>query len=236
MVHPITCQACYKLGWANQQKSLVSAPEYVTVSVSGVISSNAVKMSSTYRDLVTAITPAVNLSNVVNIPPSQPCAACARIVPDYSRLELENITTDYELFDTFPEFPVLKASARAGCALCRLLRKTIRSTWGVTMRPMEEDGVGVLSAKDGFWDKLFEKAWDRKVRIFNVRFSILIHQRENNTEGSIRRLLIQFGPVNLPPPEEYDRTRNRPIFQELVFKAFDSKGKVAVNVYPTMRY
>ncbi|KAI1774716.1 hypothetical protein F4818DRAFT_70727 [Hypoxylon cercidicola] len=50
----------------------------------------------------------------------QPCAVCNRLISDRSRAKKPIIETEYDLFDTFPDFPVLKASARAGCALCRL--------------------------------------------------------------------------------------------------------------------
>ncbi|KAI4864971.1 HET-domain-containing protein [Hypoxylon rubiginosum] len=179
--------------------------------------------TGTYRDLITAISPALNLSNVTSAPPSQPCAVCARLVPDRSKAERLIIETRYELFDTFPEFPVLKASARAGCALCRLIRKTIRSSWAVAMRPMEERGLGVLSSKDGVWDTLFDKPWDRKVRIFDAYFYLSSrrqHQNDSHPLEFIQSLGIRFGPANLPP-EEDNWTYKREIHQELMFDVFD---------------
>lgn len=158
-------------------------------------------MTSTYRDLVTAIPPTLNLSNVASASPSQPCTTCARLVPGRLRAKRLVIQTEYELFDTFPDFPTLKASARAGCALCRLLRKTIRSLWAVAMRPMEQEGLGVLSTKDGVWDALFDMPWDRKVRIFHAHFylsSRRLRQDEENPSEFIQKLIIRFGPAKLP--------------------------------------
>ncbi|KAI0178818.1 HET-domain-containing protein [Hypoxylon sp. FL1284] len=180
-------------------------------------------MSSTYRDLITAISPSLNLSNVTDASPSRLCAACARLVPDRLRAEGHKIKTDYELLDTFPEFPVLKASAKAGCMLCRLLRKTIRSSWAVSLRPMEEHGLGVLSAKDGLWDDLFGKPWDRQVRIFHGHFRLSsrgLHQ-DDHSEQFIQNLSIRFGPANLPA-EEDDWPYKRQIYQVLMFNVFDS--------------
>ncbi|KAI1140112.1 HET-domain-containing protein [Hypoxylon sp. FL0543] len=182
------------------------------------------EMSSTYRDLITAIAPTLNLSNVVNVAPSRPCAVCARVVPDRSKIKNHNIQTDYELFDTFPDFPVLKASARAGCALCRLFRKTIRSSWAVALRPMEQAGLGTLSTEDGVWDALFDMDWDRKVRIFHAHFYLstrTISRGHGEPVEFIQKLIIKFGPANLPT-EETGWLYRRQIYQEVEFKVFDS--------------
>ncbi|KAI2619925.1 HET-domain-containing protein [Hypoxylon sp. NC1633] len=181
-------------------------------------------MSSTYRDLITAIPPSLNLSNVADGPPCETCAICARLNPDRSKAKRLAIQTEYELSDTFPDFPVLKASARAGCALCRLLRKTIRSSWAVAMRSMEQEGLGVLSTKDGVWDDLFDKPWDRKVRIFHAQFHISkrsLQQDDSRLSEYIQKLNIRFGPTNLPT-EADGWPYKRPIYQELEFKVIDS--------------
>ncbi|KAI1407943.1 HET-domain-containing protein [Hypoxylon sp. FL1857] len=181
-------------------------------------------MASTYRDLITAIPPSLNLSNVVETSPSRPCAACARFTPDRSRAKRLVVETEYELFDTFPDFPVLKASARSGCALCRLLRKGILSSWAIALRPMEQEGLGVLSTKDGVWDEFFDMPWDRKVRIFHAHFYLStrnLREDERHPSEFVQKSIIRFGPANLPK-EEDGWPYKRQIHQELEFKVFDS--------------
>ncbi|KAI1097865.1 HET-domain-containing protein [Jackrogersella minutella] len=181
-------------------------------------------MSSTYRSLITAIPPSINLSNVASVLPSQPCAVCAKLVPDRSRAKRLVIQTKYELFDTFPDFPVLKASARTGCVLCRFLRKQIRSSWAVGMRPMEQDGLGVLSTKDGVWDELFDMPWDCKVKIFHAHFYLSnrkLPPDDSHSQEFMQRFIIRFGSANLPT-EAAGWPYRKQIHQALEFKVFDS--------------
>ncbi|XXH05619.1 hypothetical protein Hte_012053 [Hypoxylon texense] len=99
------------------------------------------------------------------------------------------------------------------------------------MRPMEEKGLGTLSAKDGVWDTLFDRPWDRKVRIFHAHFYLSArrqHQDDSHPpEEFIRSLVIRFGPANLPPEEDL-WSYKRQISQELTFNVFDSVDLVSM--------
>jgi hypothetical protein len=94
----------------------------------------------------------INLGNVAHRNPSKTCDFCALIVPDRKKAQNGLIKTASERVDLYPDFPDLKASAKAGCDLCPLIRKTIRKTWAV--RPMEEWGIGPIREKDGLWDEV----------------------------------------------------------------------------------
>lgn len=140
------------------------------------------------------------------------------------------IRTCYEHIDLYPEFPGLKASARAGCDLCSLIRKTIRSAWAV--RPMEEWGVGPLSEKDGRWEEMLASIWDGKVKIYDASFSVSDVYPESraftyDTEGQkaetmVVSLSMEFGP--LTTPLAVGGKHHRSIGQIINFKVFDQQG------------
>lgn len=133
-------------------------------------------MDTTYLALTRAIPDRLNLSNIASAPASQPCAHCCLVVPDRARAENGLIKTAYDRVDEYPDFPGLKATAKAGCELCRLLRKAVRAQW--VARPMAERGLGALSEKDGLWDEMFGMPWDRKVRIYNPTFTFALSAAE----------------------------------------------------------
>ena len=147
------------------------------------------------------------------------------MVPDRKIAKRGLIKTAYERVDLYPDFPELKASAKAGCDLCRLIRKSIRKTWAV--RPMEEWGVGPIREKDGLWDELLEAQWDRKVKIHKVTFS-LETATEKLEDGVVVSLGLEFGPATAFVSEETDFQYGE-IGQALSFKVFDSQGKNGVR-------
>ena len=187
-------------------------------------------METTYRDLINPVPPRLNLSNIQNHPASPPCAICHKLLPDRQPVKNNIIKTDYELVDTFPDFPGLRVSAKLGCELCRFLRKTIRTTWAV--RPMEEWGVGALSEKEGLWNELFETPWDGIVKIQNARFTFTPFPGSNagdnslnspQLDGVLTRLTLDFGPASTPKGKD-DEELHGDISQMLSFKAYSSIG------------
>ena len=126
-------------------------------------------MRTTYRELVQAIPQKINLANVLSLPPSKPCAHCSAVLPDRNNLSSRGkIPSEYERLDAFPDFPGLKASGKAGCDFCHLLRKTIRSTW--TSQPVLEAGYTVVTEEDGLSEQLFETEWDRTMKVHALEF------------------------------------------------------------------
>ncbi|KAI0147103.1 HET-domain-containing protein [Xylariaceae sp. FL1272] len=187
-------------------------------------------MPHTYRDLIKVIAPKFNLANITRIPPNLPCTFCAKLVPDRHRTKDNVIWTEYEAVDTFPDFPILDESSRAGCSLCGLIRDTIRSSWGVTLRPMEEEGIGTLSDTAGVWDELLEMNWDHRVRIHHARFILQKHLSVGSEDGNesaefVQWLILRFGPETLPD-EADGRSPLRALYQELQFQVFDSVDEI----------
>ena len=191
----------------------------------------------TYKSLIKPIPPRINLANVSAQQPSKPCRFCSAIVPDRRRAKRGLIKAVYERIDLYPGFPELKASAKAGCGLCRLMRKMIRSNWAV--RPMEEWGVGQLREKDGLWLDMFDESWDRKVKIHKMAFNIQEVGRnsastsgpigsEDDHSGMLTSLNLEFGPATQYafPDGSF---KYGEIGQVLRFKAFDSEGKRRVS-------
>jgi hypothetical protein len=66
-----------------------------------------------------------------------------------NRQEVTDGRIEYTRIDQYLDFPSLKTTGKARCLFCRLLRKTIRSTWET--EPFHERGVGAIIAKDGLW-------------------------------------------------------------------------------------
>ena len=61
---------------------------------------------------------------------NRPCKYCIIFTVDHSKAFLEtpnNLSLNYERFDTFPDFPQLDSSAKAGCDFCGLLRISCQS-------------------------------------------------------------------------------------------------------------
>jgi hypothetical protein len=186
---------------------------------------------STYKSLIKPIAPSINLANIVVQEPCKACSACAAIAPDRRRAKNGVIKLDYERIDLYPEFPGLKALAKAGCGLCRLLRKNIRENWGV--RPMEEWGMGAIR-EDSHWAELLASPWDRKVRIHNLNFTLRkpMDAMSAPTSGGgdggwgvVQSLSFEIGPATqYVAPDE--TTPYGDIGQLLSFKVFDSQGEV----------
>ncbi|KAM5369643.1 hypothetical protein ACJZ2D_008902 [Fusarium nematophilum] len=127
----------------------------------------------TYFDLIGPIPQQTNLINVGSSPAAKPCKHCASLVPDRGNQYCESvaryqISASFERVDTFPDFPELKALAKAGCSFCYLLRKTIRSSW--TTIPMLDLGMFVLADDVGSYSELLSTGWDMKVKIDNPVF------------------------------------------------------------------
>lgn len=178
----------------------------------------------TYRSLIKPIPPSVNLSNVDLQEPFRTCSHCSTIVPDRSNEKVGIIKTPYERVDLFPYFPELKSSAKAGCCLCKLIRKTVRSAWAA--RPMEEWGYGPLSEKDSYWDDLFRAPWNRKVKIHSAQFTLLptstafpsdVRSPSQGRDGMVANLSFEFGPLT-QDGEHGD------ISQIVSFRVFDGQG------------
>lgn len=187
----------------------------------------------TYNSLIKPIPPSTNLANVSAQEPIKTCQSCAAIVPDCRKANRGTIAINYERVDLYPDFPDLKASARNGCGLCKLLRKTIRAKWAT--RPMEEWGVGPLTEKEGVFDELLASSWDRKVRIRKLSF--VLENTSNsfstpvdkspeqvNHNDMVVRLDLEFGPATLPAAPEGTPPYGD-ISQVIGFKIFDSQGE-----------
>jgi hypothetical protein len=129
------------------------APERSINCVVCVVIDSYSEISYTYEDMVKPIAlpikPArINLENVANSPPCKTCKYCALIVPldDIKTYNKGSLKVDYERIDFYPNFPVLKASAKLGCGLCKIIRTAIKRNWAVC--PMEEIGFGTLKRHD----------------------------------------------------------------------------------------
>jgi hypothetical protein len=188
----------------------------------------------TYKSLIKPIAPSNNLANVRAQEPSKTCRSCAAVVPDRRKAINDLIKIDYKRVDLYPDFPELKASAKAGCGLCRLIRKTIRAKWAI--RPMEEWGVGPLREKEGLWDELLKAPWDRKVKIHKLSFSLkkvpnalpMSSDTRATTEKDVHQGMVvffglEFGPVTLLSSPDGAGLYGE-IGQVLGFKVYDSQG------------
>jgi hypothetical protein len=190
---------------------------------------NSFVMAS-YRDLVRPIPAKHNLSNVVDITALDTCTDCRAVVPDRRKAKNNTIKTGYMRVDEYPGFPGLKSSAKSGCALCEIIRKTLRQSWAV--RPMEEWGNRPLSENDSFWDYLMDYPWDRKVRIsrLSFRFSPLVNSKpekglpSSQLGGMITGMSLEFGPAT-QGIDENGNVLHEHISQVLGFKCYDSIGK-----------
>lgn len=192
----------------------------------------------TYKSLIKPIAPSYNLANIAAQEPIPTCQSCAAIVPDRRKAVKGLVRIDYERIDLYPDFPRLKASAKSGCGLCRLIRKTIRTKWAT--RPMEEWGVGPLREKEGLWDELFEAPWDRKVKIHNLTFSlqnlsnpsstplnIMLLAQQDNHNGMVVSFGLEFGPATLLNSSDGTALHGE-IGQQLGFTVYDSQGEPAI--------
>ncbi len=181
-------------------------------------------METTYRALIRPIPPRLRLANAETQEASKACQYCSALVPDRSKAKDGLIRTTYERIDVYPDFPELKASAREGCGLCRLVRKAIRSGWAV--RPMEEWGVAPLSEKDSYWDGLFTSTWDKKVRIHRAIFTVPdVHAKpqvasRQEPDKMVLSLSMEFGPLTLPNTSDGEESHGE-IGQVISFKVFD---------------
>jgi hypothetical protein len=190
----------------------------------------------TYNALIKPIPYPINLANVADQKPCTTCESCAIIIPNRRRAQRGRIQTGYERVDLYPDFPELKTSAKAGCGLCRFIRKNIRNAWAV--RPMEEWGVGPIREKDGLWDELLDAAWDRRVKIHKVAFNLEdIIQSSSLTSAStgsgpadcvVVSLGLEFGPATpfVSPETSFIYEE---IGQALSFKVFDSQGELPIT-------
>jgi hypothetical protein len=193
----------------------------------------------TYKSLIKPIAPSNNLANITAQEPSRSCQSCAAIVPDRRKVVNGLIKINYERIDLYPDFPELKASAKAGCGLCRLIRKTIRAKWAT--RPMEEWGVGPLREKEGLWDELLKAPWDRKVKIHNLSFSFKkisnaspapsdtrATTEQDDYQGMVVFFGLDFGPATLLTSSDGTALYGE-IGQVLGFKVYDSQGAPAFS-------
>jgi len=202
----------------------------------------------TYRQLVQPIPPERNLLNIGAAPPSPPCAACTRLLlPDRTNIPSTTIPIDdYQVLDTFPDFPVLQTSAVvAGCDFCRLLRDAIRRAWGDGARPMLESGATPLAEDDDAYEPLLAAAWDGavKIRRVDLRFrpfgGSFQHQQRfawdevagalEQGDGVVVGMSLEFGPATDPLGDDGEVLAAE-IGRVLHFKVYDSIGKSGVPV------
>jgi hypothetical protein len=191
----------------------------------------------TYKCLIKPIPASVNLANIASREPCKSCPSCAFIIPDRGRARNWVIKISHERVDLYPEFPGLKASSKAGCGLCGLMRKNIRINWGV--RPMEEWGMGPIREKDRHWGELLASPWDRKVRIHDLQFTLresteaastAINSGKNGKDGIVMNLSFQFGPATQYVSAD-ETVPYGEIGQLVSFKVFDSQGKPKSPAY-----
>jgi hypothetical protein len=94
---------------------------------------------------------------------------------------------------------------------------------------MEENGVGTVTDKDGIWNELLDTEWDCKVRIYHAHFYLVERHRSPVSTLSeepshfVPELRLRFGPATLPDS-------GGPIYQEVLFKVFDSAGEQLIRV------
>jgi hypothetical protein len=194
----------------------------------------------TYKSLIKPIAPSNNLGNARAQEPSRTCQNCAAVVPDRRRAINGLIKINYERVDLYPDFPELKASAKAGCGLCRIIRKTIRAKWAI--RPMEEWGVGPLREKEGLWDELLKAPWNRKVKIHKLSFSLKkvpnalpipsdagATTEQDDCQGMVVFFGLEFGPATLLSSSDGTDLYGE-ISQVLGFKVYDSQGAWAFSL------
>lgn len=192
----------------------------------------------TARDLARGLPPKTNLANVASLQPSQACDLCRAIVPDRSKRGIYGICTESECQDRFPDFPALKASGKAGCAFCYLLRKTIRATW--LSRPIRFSDYYDITDGDGEWERVLDSTWDGMLKISRATFqftpfgSFQMGTRltfaedvgsEKQNGGQVTGLSIRIQPAN--PPIDADGDLVEDLSKVLHFKVYDSIGKVS---------
>jgi len=194
-------------------------------------------MFSSYRDLTRPIPPKHNLLDAVNSAALSLCDTCRIALSNRAQAKNKSISTPYEIFDTFPEFPRLKKSSKeARCGLCRAIRDQLLRTWAA--RPMEEWGVGPLSERSGIFDELLSAPWDRSVRISKLTWVLepqpdiarVTHESESDSHpgaGVITNMSVEFGPATTAVNEHGDPLHEN-ISQTMSFKVFDSIGKKAI--------
>ena len=183
---------------------------------------------TTYKALVRPIPPTINLENVANSPACKTCEYCATIIPDRTQLVGRNIRINFERIDLYPDFPNLKASAKLGCGLCHMIRKTIRATWAT--RVMEESSRGPLSVKAEQYDELFRCSWDGKVRLYGVSFSSGLEPGNDfdsatkEDKEKVVKLHLGLGlATKTPLPSLYAGYMD--ISKTVSFNVYDSQGK-----------
>lgn len=192
---------------------------------------------STFRELVCALPQKTNLDNIASLQASKLCEHCRAVVPDRTKLSRNKIPTEFERVDTFPDFPELKASGKAGCELCRLLRKTVRSTW--SSQPFLESDYSTIAEGELEWERLLDSEWDGKVKIHRLRFhftpfggfqfgSRMTFGEDMGADeqhgGMVTGMTVEVGPVMVALDEEGEALGGE-VGKQLHFKVYDSVGK-----------
>lgn len=182
----------------------------------------------TYAALIKPIPPTLNLSNIGAAIPISPCEFCTSIVPDRSKVRAQNgvIKCDYSRVDIYPDFPLLKA----GCGLCKFLRKTIRRSWAT--RPMEDRNLGAIREKDGHWSELLGETWDGKIKISHV--TLTAAKNDFDSDRTLVTLALDIGPATTLLKTD-GTPRYNEISQTLQFHVFDSKDLKATATDFTRR-
>lgn len=192
----------------------------------------------TVRDLARAIPYKTNLDNVGSMEPAKLCEHCQKLVPDRSKKGGSVIPTDFEREDRYPDFPELKASGKAGCVFCHLLRKTIRSSFG--SQPIQLSDSYDLVEGEADWEGTLNSKWDGLVKIHDARFeftefgtvrfgSMLSHiadaeGSDKQEGGHVTGLSIRIEPPNEPENEEGTVGG---LGKVLHFKVYDSIGTIS---------
>ncbi|KAI8626953.1 HET-domain-containing protein [Xylariaceae sp. FL1651] len=108
------------------------------------------------------------IASVRDAPACLPCAACKAILPDRRQLrqiENSNLETSYEVTDLYPAYPILAASAQAGCSLCGLIRQRLISIPPDIVRSIEHNHGSLVWVSSEQRQKQLATAWDRKMKI-----------------------------------------------------------------------
>jgi hypothetical protein len=121
-------------------------------------------MATAFEKLTTAIPPALNLANIKGAPAESLCEVCETALlfleEGFRKPSSYRYMEEPERNDSYPNFPGLKASAKA-CGLCRLMRKTIRESWADVAL---EHSFGLVKEGDSR-SALLKRSWSGEVLI-----------------------------------------------------------------------
>ncbi|KAI1281834.1 HET-domain-containing protein [Xylaria sp. FL0933] len=150
----------------------------------------------------------MEFSKVISAPPGQVCTACANIAP-HRTSGTARLGSPFERVDDYPSYPGIRATAEAGCTLCRLLYHAIT----VMLKPNKPSERQLRSAYWRIEDpadlqrKFLAANWDRKVKVtVSFSFSEFRHRpgvtgphdpTETETQEGVMidSMLVEFSPA-----------------------------------------